>query len=61
MIIPIQHENMSARRWPIVTLALILDLEQDIESGIREARNVLAPHRASARTRISDPEAAGLE
>ena len=24
MIIPIQHENMSARRWPIVTLALIL-------------------------------------
>jgi membrane associated rhomboid family serine protease len=24
MIIPIQHENMSARRWPIVTLALML-------------------------------------
>lgn len=24
MIIPIQHENMTARRWPIVTLALIL-------------------------------------
>ena len=24
MLIPIQHENMSARRWPIVTLALIL-------------------------------------
>ena len=24
MIIPIQHEKMSARRWPIVTLALIL-------------------------------------
>jgi hypothetical protein len=24
MIIPIQHENMSARRWPIITLALIL-------------------------------------
>ena len=24
MIIPIQHENMSTRRWPIVTLALIL-------------------------------------
>jgi len=24
VLIPIQHENMSARRWPIVTLALIL-------------------------------------
>lgn len=24
MLIPIQHENMSARRWPIITLALIL-------------------------------------
>jgi len=24
MIIPIQHENMTARRWPIVTFALIL-------------------------------------
>lgn len=24
MLIPIQHENMSARRWPIVTLTLIL-------------------------------------
>jgi hypothetical protein len=24
MLIPIQHETMSARRWPIVTLALIL-------------------------------------
>lgn len=24
MLIPIQHENMSARRWPIITLGLIL-------------------------------------
>jgi membrane associated rhomboid family serine protease len=24
VLIPIQHENMSARRWPIITLALIL-------------------------------------
>lgn len=24
MLIPIQHQNMSARRWPIITLALIL-------------------------------------
>jgi hypothetical protein len=23
MLIPIKHENMSARRWPIVTLSLI--------------------------------------
>src|ERR1700739_2443069 len=24
MLIPIRHENMSARRWPVVTLALIV-------------------------------------
>ena len=24
VLIPIQHENMSARRWPVITLALIL-------------------------------------
>ena len=24
MLIPIQHENMSARRWPVITLGLIL-------------------------------------
>jgi membrane associated rhomboid family serine protease len=23
MLIPIKHENMEARRWPVVTLALI--------------------------------------
>src|SRR5262245_65045958 len=23
MLLPIKHENMSARRWPVVTLALI--------------------------------------
>jgi len=23
MLIPIKHENMTARRWPVVTLALI--------------------------------------
>ena len=23
MLIPIRHENMSARRWPLVTFALI--------------------------------------
>ena len=24
MILPLRHENMSARRWPVVTLALII-------------------------------------
>ena len=24
MIVPIGHENMSARRWPVITLGLIL-------------------------------------
>jgi hypothetical protein len=24
MLIPIQHENTSARRWPIITLGLIV-------------------------------------
>ncbi len=24
MLIPIQHENMSARRWPVITIGLIL-------------------------------------
>ena len=24
MLIPVQHENMSARRWPVITLGLIL-------------------------------------
>src|SRR5262249_5579598 len=24
MLIPIRHENMSARRWPVITLALII-------------------------------------
>jgi len=23
MLIPIKHENMTARRWPVVTLSLI--------------------------------------
>ena len=23
MLLPVKHENMSARRWPVVTLALI--------------------------------------
>jgi len=23
MLVPIKHENMAARRWPVVTLALI--------------------------------------
>ena len=24
MLIPVQHENMSARRWPVITIGLIL-------------------------------------
>jgi len=24
MILPLRHENMSARRWPVITLALIV-------------------------------------
>jgi hypothetical protein len=51
MLIPIKHENMTARRWPVVTLALIA-INVLVFLFTMTAMDDEAPHLADVKSHI---------